>query len=280
MSGIVNYICSFFGQSSLNRKYGWKKGDTYKNHKKYMFSVNKNINNIVKIDLRPSCPPVYDQGQLGSCSANAIGFCYHYDELLQGETNPFIPSRLFIYYNERCIEGDIDTDSGAQIHDGIQSINKTGVCPETMWTYDISKFKDKPPNECYLDAEKHKSINYKAISQDLQQIKQCLVEGFPIVFGFLVYQSFESSDVAKTGIVPMPQPNESVLGGHAVAIVGFDDDKKWFIVRNSWGDNWGDKGYFYMPYDYVLNNDLADDFWTISKVSKVNVFKRISKKSK
>ena len=279
MSGIINYLYSFFS-SPEKRFYGWKRGDKYKNHKKYLFTINKNLKNIIKIDLRYKCPPVYDQGSLGSCSANAIGFCYHFDELKQQENSPFIPSRLFLYYNERVIEGNVNLDSGAEIHDGIQSINQTGLCHESMWVYDTTKFKDKPTDDCYTDALSHKAIEYRAIPQELDQIKQCLVDGYPIVFGFLVYQSFESSQVAATGIVPMPQPNESVIGGHAVASVGYDDEKNWFIVRNSWGSNWGDNGYFYMPYAYVLNSELADDFWTVSKITVPSSIFRKSKKSR
>jgi C1A family cysteine protease len=94
-------------------------------------------------------------------------------------------------------------------------------------------------------------------------MKACLASGYPFIFGFTVYDSFESDAVAKTGIVPMPSKTELVLGGHAVMAVGYDDSKKWFIVRNSWGEDWGDKGYFYIPYDYLTNKNLASDFWTI-----------------
>lgn len=250
---------------NVERQYGWKKGDKYTTHPKMLLTVSKSHNTIKHIDLRVNCPPVYDQGKLGSCTANSIGFCYHYDELAQNESSPFVPSRLFIYYNEREVEGHVKEDTGAQIHDGIQVLNTIGVCPETDWPYDISKFADKPTDACFEEASNHRSIEYNAINQNMDQLKACLISGFPVAFGFVVYESFESQQVASTGVVPMPKPNEKILGGHAVAIVGFDDNKKQFIVRNSWGDGWGDKGYFYMDYDFVLNKDLADDFWTIKK---------------
>jgi C1A family cysteine protease len=139
------------------------------------------------------------------------------------------------------------------------------VCSETDWPYNIDKFKDKPTDNCYSFALSHKTIDYRAISQNLDQLKSALIEGFPVVFGFSVYESFESEEVAKTGYMPMPKPNEKILGGHAVAIVGFDNSKKIFIVRNSWGSGWGDKGYFYMPYDFIVNPNMASDFWTITK---------------
>jgi C1A family cysteine protease len=179
----------------------------------------------------------------------------------------FMPSRLFIYYNERKIEGTVKSDEGANIRDGFKSVNKQGVCPETEWPYDISKFAKKPSCKCYRDAKKDVSINYKTINQTLIDIKSSLTQGFPIVIGISVYESFESAEVSKTGIVPMPKVNESCLGGHCTAVVGYDDSKNWWIVRNSWSDKWGDKGYFYLPYPYLTNQDLSSDFWNMTLVS-------------
>jgi len=217
------------------------------------------------IDMRASMPPVYDQGQLGSCTANAIASAIQFEQMKQG-IPAFMPSRLFIYYNERAIEHTTKSDSGAQIRDGIKSVNKQGVCPETEWTYNISKFAKKPPKICYADALKDKVIQYASISQDLILLKSCLALLFPIVFGISVFDSFESDEVAKTGIVPMPQKSESSLGGHCIKSVGYDDSKEYFIVKNSWGTSWGDKGYCYIPYEYVLNQGLASDFWKITLI--------------
>jgi hypothetical protein len=183
----------------------------------------------------------------------------------QGERGSFIPSRLFIYYNEREMEGSVNDDSGAIIRDGMKSVANQGVCAETMWPYDVSKFKDKPPMACYDVATKHQAISYNAVTQTLDELRGCLAEGFPVVFGFSVYESFESEAVAKTGIMPMPM-NERLLGGHAVKAVGYDDSKQWFIVKNSWGSGWGDGGYFYMPYAYIIDPNMASDFWTIRLV--------------
>jgi C1A family cysteine protease len=252
-------------EKNITKKYGWKKGCAYTITPKHIFDVLLNLENIQNVDLRQSCPDIYDQGHLGSCTANAIGFCYHYDELKQKELQPFTPSRLFIYYNERNLEGHVSEDSGAEIHDGIQVIHSLGVCSEIDWPYNIDKFKDKPTDNCYNVALSHKTIDYRAISQKLDQLKSALIEGFPVVFGFNVYESFESDEVAKTGIMPIPKSDEKLLGGHAVALVGFDNSKKVFIVRNSWGSGWGDKGYFYMPYEFILNPNMSSDFWTITK---------------
>ena len=213
-------------------------------------------------DLRPECPPVYDQGQLGSCTANAIAGAIEFDQMKQGQT-AFVPSRLFIYYNEREIEGTITSDSGAQIRDGIKSVAQQGVCPEPEWPYDITKFSETPPANCYADALQHKVSSYLRLVQDLNQFKGCLADGYPFVFGFAVYESFESPQVAQTGHAPMPAPGEQQLGGHAVVCVGYDDGNQWFIVRNSWNTTWGMQGYFTLPYTYLTQTGLASDFWTI-----------------
>jgi len=217
-------------------------------------------------DLRPHCPPVYDQGQLGSCTANAIAGALQFDEIKEHKNGLSTPSRLFIYYNERVIEGTVTSDSGAQLRDGVKTVAKQGICPEKVWPYDISKFAVKPPTLAYKDAAKDKATNYLRLSQAANQLKGCLASGYPFVFGFTVYESFESADVSKTGIVPMPSPNEAVLGGHAVCAVGYDDAQQRFIVRNSWGTGWGMNGYCTMPYTYLLDPNLASDFWTVRTV--------------
>lgn len=224
-----------------------------------------------KVDLRKGCPPVYDQGQLGSCTANAIGAAVQFVQKKQG-LKDYMPSRLFIYYNERDIEGTTDQDSGAMIRDGVKSVNKLGACAETSWPYDPSPYPpnplltQKPSPPCYAEASKHTAVQYSRVPRTLNQMQGCLFSGYPFVFGFTVYESFESPQVAKTGEAPMPAPGEQVLGGHAVLAVGYDDSSHRFIVRNSWGTGWGVKGYFTMPYTYLLDGNLSDDFWTIRLV--------------
>ena len=261
-SNLTNYQES----TSTRHFYGWKKDTLNTDDEYHNFVVSSTLDNIKLVDLRSTCPAVYNQDKLGSCTANAIAAAYEYDEIKQNEKDVFIPSRLFIYYNERKIEGSIDTDSGAEIRDGIKSISVDGVCSEDMWKYDITKFTECPTQECYDDAKNHKSIEYKRVVQSLEQLKQCLIEGFPFIFGFNVYSSFETQEVADTGNMPMPKEGEELLGGHAVCAVGYDDNRRVFIVRNSWGDSWGDKGYFYMPYAFITNTSQCSDFWTVRKI--------------
>jgi C1A family cysteine protease len=221
------------------------------------------------VDLRPNCPPVYDQGQLGSCTANAIGAALEFDQMKQGLADVFAPSRLFIYYNERVMEGTVGQDAGAMIRDGVKSVNKVGAPHEQLWPYSDANpgpFTKKPSTAAFADARKHPAVVYQRLPQVDFQLKGCLASGYPFVFGITVYESFESSAVAKTGKVPMPKPKEKQLGGHAILAVGYDDSQRRFIIRNSWGDGWGVKGYFTIPYEYVLDSNLADDFWTIRTV--------------
>jgi C1A family cysteine protease len=219
-------------------------------------------------DLTSQCPPVYDQGQLGSCTANAIAAAFQFDEMKQKEPNVSAPSRLFIYYGERVIEGTISEDSGAQLRDGIKVVARSGVCPETEWPYEIAKFAQKPPSKCFTDAKKYTAVTYQRLIQDQNTMKGCLAEGFPFVFGVTAYSSFMTDQVAKTGIVPMPNTQEKVVGGHAIMAVGYDDSKRVFKFRNSWGTGWGDAGYGYIPYSYLTDTSLASDFWTIRVVTE------------
>ena len=217
------------------------------------------------VDLRASDSPIYNQGNLGSCTGNSIGAMFQFVNRKDAGKD-FIPSRLFIYYGERAIEGHVSIDSGAYIRDGMKVLAKRGVCAETTWPYNIGKFKNRPIVNAFKEASLHQAIVYQRLDGTLTSMKQCLADGYPFVFGFSVYESFESDAVAKTGIVPMPSKTERQLGGHAVMAIGYDDTKKAIIVRNSWGADWGDKGYFYLPYDYISNTNLADDFWTLRKV--------------
>lgn len=250
----------------ITRRYGWV--PDIPDHRDFAYAAPAaTLRRLpTRADMRRECPPVYDQGNLGSCTANAIGAAIEFDERKQKLAKPTTPSRLFIYYNERVMEGTVDSDSGAAIRDGVKSVATIGGCSERLWPYDIAKFRDKPVARCYADAKKHKVVLYQRLPQTTNQLKGCLASGYPFVLGFSVYESFESLQVARTGHAPMPGPKEKQVGGHAVMAVGYDDGKQWFILRNSWGAKWGMKGYFTLPYAYLLDNNLSDDFWTIRLV--------------
>ncbi len=246
----------------MRRQYGWV--PDIPDYRDFPFKrVKPRVKIPDKVDLRGKCSSVEDQGTLGSCTANAGVAVYEYLETVQNM--PFDDkSRLFLYWNTRSIQGTTGEDSGASIRDTIKALAKWGVCPEKSWPYTISKFKTKPPRPCYTDAAKHKIISYERLNT-LNDMLGCLADGFIFEFGFSVYESFESDKVKKTGIVPIPKKKEQLLGGHAVCGVGYDQKKKWLICRNSWGVEFGDKGYFYLPFDYVTDRNLSDDFWVVRK---------------
>ena len=213
------------------------------------------------IDLRKGCSVVEDQGALGSCTAQALaGHLEFLDNL--GDNQYTDVSRLLIYYNERRLRGTVLSDSGAAIRDGIKTLAKLGSCPEKAWPYVIAQFTDSPPTVCYTAALKNRIVSYHRLHA-INDMLTCLTDGYPFVFGFTVYESFESPQVTRTGAVPMPAKSEKVLGGHAVMAVGFDQKTKRFLARNSWGIKWGQKGYGTMPFTYL--ESLARDFWTIRK---------------
>jgi C1A family cysteine protease len=245
--------------------YGWM--PDVPDQRDLVFSAARAVSHPPAIDLRPGCPPVYDQGQLGSCTANAIGAAIEYEQIRQKEAKPFAPSRLFIYYNERVMEHTVAQDAGAQIRDGMKSVNQIGACPEADWPYVIANFSHKPPLGAFKNAPLGKAVSYQRVIQTLDQMKGCLAAGFPIVLGISVYESFESQQVASSGVVPMPASREKLLGGHAILAVGYHDADQRFIMRNSWGTSWGMKGYFTIPYAYLTNSNLCDDLWTIQMVA-------------
>jgi C1A family cysteine protease len=228
-------------------------------------------------DLRQQCPPVYDQGHLGSCTANAIAAAVEFDRMKQSLPD-FTPSRLFIYFNERQIEGHVANDAGAQIRDGIKTLNKLGVCPDKDWPYDDtpalyeggpfpqnSKPAEKPDQASYHDARKYVITNYQRLTPTLSQLQGCLAAGFPFVFGFTVFASWYSKN-PRPATISLPTSNDQAIGGHAVMCVGYDNKTRLFKIRNSWGASAGKSGYFFMPYVYLTSANLAADLWVINAV--------------
>jgi len=251
--------------SDINEWYGWRPDKP--DHRD--FKLKAGLASLpLSVDLREGFPPCYDQSNLGSCTANAIAGVLEYDQKKQGALETVTPSRLFIYYNERAMEGTVDVDGGAEIRDGVKSINDLGAPPEPEWPYRVNRYSAKPDPEIYASAMKHKAVSYHRVDNtNPYELKACLAAGFPIVFGFMVYESFESEGMAKSGILFMPQTTEKPVGGHAVVLSGYDEERKKFLVRNSWGIDWGQGGYFWMPYEYLTTTDLADDFWQITQIT-------------
>jgi C1A family cysteine protease len=247
------------------RRFGWIKDKYDSRDRRYSALREEGVVPLpTMVDLREGfMPPVYDQGDLGSCTANSIAGAIAFGHLKQGLPDP-VPSRLFIYYNERVIEGTVDEDAGAELRDGIKSVKNQGVCPEPEWPYMIEAFATKPSDHCYEDALKDLIVEYQRIDINLYQMKSCLAEGYPFIFGITVYSNFPRN--TATGAVPMPACLSKVDGGHAMLCVGYDDKSKRFIFRNSWGITWGYYGYGTIPYKYMTNPNLCGDCWTIRTV--------------
>ena len=242
-----------------NRKYGWHPSLPDKRNRKFLRAP---VALPPSVDWTSKLPPCYNQGDLGSCTANAIAGAVQFLQTVK-----VMPSRLFIYWNERVIEGTSDSDSGAELMDGIKTINKQGVCPESEWPYEDVRLTFPPPPACYADASKTLLLQYLSVDNTvLDDIKAALVQG-PVVGGFSVYESFESDTVAASGIVPLPGPGESVVGGHAILTAGYDDATQLFKVRNSWGPDWGMNGYFTIPFAYFTDRDRANDFWLLQRIT-------------
>jgi C1A family cysteine protease len=218
------------------------------------------------VDLRRQFPPVYNQGQVNSCTANAIAGAMEFDALKQKMKQVYTPSRLFIYYNERQMEGTEGKDVGGQIRDGIKSIGNQGDCPEDHWPYKEEMITQKPSEVCYSQARSFKALEYQRISHNLDHMKACLASGYPFVFGIKVFSSFQGQAVANGGRLNMPRKGEKSVGLHAVVACGYDDSQRRFIARNSFGSGWGMKGYFTIPYAYLLDSKISHDFWTIRVV--------------
>jgi C1A family cysteine protease len=230
----------------------------------YKYTLNSTSQPNI-IDLRYYCSPIEDQGQLGSCTGNAVAGAIELLDKRAGK--PLDVSRLFIYYYERLLEGTVNYDNGAYIRDGIKACYTYGAPLESLWPYDIAKFRTAPSSAATTDALKRKVTLYQRIA-DHAGCLDALSNRYPVIIGFNVYSSFETTSVARTGIMPYPNTRtERLLGGHAVLLVGYDKARQVYIVRNSWGTGWGDGGYFYMPFQVIQNASMSSDFWIIKAVN-------------
>jgi C1A family cysteine protease len=219
------------------------------------------------VDLRRHGPAVYDQLHLNSCSANALAAALRFDEIKQARAVRQAPSRLFIYYNERARAHLIDQNAPVSLRDGYRTIAKLGSCSEKMWPYQVRRFRRHPTPTCYRAARRHVAIEYFRIRRAIAQLRACLAAGFPFVHALAVHRSLLGREVRRTGVVPVPTRRDALAAGHAVLTVGYRHATRPFIFRNSWGRGWGDHGYGYLPYEFVVSAELTWDFWTVRRVS-------------
>lgn len=229
------------------------------------------------VDLEEWCSPIEDQGQIGSCTANAaVGLVEYFERKAFGRHVD--ASRLFVYKSTRNLL-QMTGDTGAFLRSAMGALVLFGAPPEEFWPYDESRFDDEPPAFCYALAQSFQAVKYLRLDPPgtkpdaaLPQIKSFLASGLPTMFGFTVYSSIRQAD--DDGKIPLPSEGEKVEGGHAIVAVGYDDSttiknttkgvtsKGAFKIRNSWGTSWGDRGYGWLPYDYVTTG-LAEDWWTL-----------------
>jgi C1A family cysteine protease len=246
-----------------NHSYGWL--PQLPDHRDFTFGVTHTFGatapNPPAVDLRPSIDWVYDQGREQSCSAQSTSSLNRFVRKLNKQPL-LLPSRNFLYWQARNIEGTTLKDAGCYIRDAFKSLANIGVPPEESWDYNINTLYATPPVALYSAAANNKVSTYVALNQDHNDLQTCLAQGYPFVFGIEVFSAFESDAVAANGIVPMPTATDQVLGGHAIMCVGYNNTTQLYTFMNSWGSGWGDKGFGYLPYAFVESN-LSSDFWTM-----------------
>lgn len=248
-----------------NKYFGWRRSlPDFRDRR--VLQVTTEARLPERVDLRRYCPPVMDQGELGSCCAHAVTAAIRYDRVFHGLPDMQL-SRLQNYYDARRIEGTVEIDAGVELRDAIKVAARRGVGPEKLWPYDIDKFTHRPPFWEYIAALPNQAVEYRAVPQTVQGIKSVLYGGHPVIFGISAYESFDSVDTEQSGLIVMPKETERMLGGHALYLYGYGlylDDH--FDGRNSWGELWGRKGDFSIPFSYLTDRDLAGDCWTITGV--------------
>ena len=235
------------------------------NSKDKKYSASRDRQLPPNVDLRSYMTPVENQGNSNSCTANAMAGAYEYlTNRILGQSADV--SRLFIYYNARELDGDCSQDQGTYLKSCVKVLRKQGACSENTWSFNLDQILEQPPKQAYAEAANFRVEDADRVEIDLHTMQSCLAEGYPFAFGLQLFSSFQQA--GSTGLVPMPDPdNEKHDGGHAMLCVGYSDVDQVFIVRNSWGTDWGEQGYCYIPYDYMTKPDLIHDCWTIRQVS-------------
>jgi C1A family cysteine protease len=245
------------------KKYGWVLD--IPDSRDILASIPKIDSPLSKIDLRDTnfLPNIHNQGDLGSCTSHTVLYAYLYDLARNGKKLSFTPSRSFLYYNQRLLNGTENFDSGSSIRDAIKIISKIGVCSEDTYPYDTTFFTDKPLPENYKESSGNiTKFMYKRVEQNINDIIKILNFSVPIMFGMALYESFEYPDVARTGMVPMPLNGEQIIGGTTALIVGYDMQRKLLICMGNHGTKWGGMGYFWVSFSYI-NSRYCSDFWVM-----------------
>jgi len=244
--------------------FGWQKDqDSQKAPKYAQIRVLETKDIAPSFDLRSEMSAVENQGPINSCVACAIVGALEFLQIKNGipKNKRFLDmSKMFLYYNARDMAGWQTKDNGCYLNSAIMSLENTGMVTEVRWPYTYSRLYKRPAKSLYIVAQKKLVKDaYYIENNSIENIKAALCEGYPVVFGTSLYSSFKS--VTASGIVPVPKAGEKVIGGHAMLIVGYTD--KYFIVRNSWGANWGNKGYCFFPFEYFSIKNINYDFWVI-----------------
>jgi C1A family cysteine protease len=255
----LEYLACVKEGREMIRKYGWVRQKLDHRDAIYRWGATATIQDI---DLRssPWNPPIWDQGEIGSCTAHYAAYGFYYCHAAEGKKN-FMPSRLYNYFMARSLEGPTNRDDGAEVRDCVKSAVQFGFPDEKDWPYETNLVTVRPSKAVCDSAKVNITIQYSSVPQKLNSIISCLTHKIPVGFGFNCYRQFEN--VGADGIVKMPSPTEQPIGGHCCAIVGAKTTEEVFICRNSWSEQWGDKGFFYIPFEYLMNTDLASDFWAM-----------------
>jgi hypothetical protein len=244
----------------VQRTLDWKPDDH--DPRDFKFEAPSTVTIPDTINLTRYESPIKDQGQEGSCTGFGISGLLEFKYWNLSTPQKLIFSPQFIYYNERVVEGTLNEDSGAQIRTGMKVIANQGT--ETAWPYHDTpeEMVKKPSDAAFREAANYKISSYLRVT-GLSGMLSCLAQKHPFTCGILLYESFDSDAVARTGMVPMPGTREQMLGGHCVDCVGYSKPHKLFIMRNSWSRDWGVKGHFYLPFDYLSDSNLGSDMWTL-----------------
>ena len=224
------------------------------------------------VDLRSLLSPIEEQYTLGSCVGNALASILEYFYFYTFGHRKFF-SRLFIYYNARMLEDEIshrnatETDSGADLQFAIVSLIKFGCCEEQYWPFYEHLINIQPHEQAYENGQKYRLNEFRRLSNNIYELRECLAQGYPFVMAIKIYSSFASN---HHGFIPMPKSHEkSSQYRHAIVCVGYIHSAKVFIIRNSHGIQWGDRGYGYLPYEYVTDKVLTKDLWTLTSIKNM-----------